>query len=124
MAAAISLRDYELNDNETYLVKNVLGFSRDPTEVATTKVHEAILQCADLQEVLQEQPWAVNTIDDTGDSPLYLATDKKQVRSMEVLISAGADVNQQSFKGWTPLMAAVWQQNVEHGSIALGFDES
>ncbi|KAL7765443.1 hypothetical protein ACKLNR_003359 [Fusarium oxysporum f. sp. zingiberi] len=77
MAAAISLRDYELNYNETYLVKNVLGFSRDPTEAATTKVHEAILQCADLQEVLQEQPWAVNTIDDTGDSPLYLATDKK-----------------------------------------------
>lgn len=119
MAAAISLRDYELNDNETYLVKNVLGFSRDPTEAATTKVHEAILQCADLQEVLQEQPWAVNTIDDTGDSPLYLATDKKQVRSMEVLISAGADVNQQSFKGWTPLMAAVWQQNVESVNLLL-----
>ncbi|TXC07588.1 hypothetical protein FocTR4_00003858 [Fusarium oxysporum f. sp. cubense] len=119
MAAAISLRDYELNDNETYLVKNVLGFSRDPTEAATTKVHKAILQCADLQEVLQEQPWAVNTIDDTGDSPLYLATDKKQVRSMEVLISAGADVNQQSFKGWTPLMAAVWQQNVESVNLLL-----
>ncbi|KAH7211793.1 ankyrin repeat-containing domain protein [Fusarium oxysporum] len=104
---------------ETYLVKNVLGFSRDPTEAATTKVHEAILQCADLQEVLQEQPWAVNTIDDTGDSPLYLATDKKQVRSMEVLISAGADVDQQSFKGWTPLMAAVWQQNVESVNLLL-----
>ncbi|KAL5601939.1 hypothetical protein FOBRF1_009472 [Fusarium oxysporum] len=119
MAAAISLRDHELDDNETYLVKKVLGFSRDPTEVATTKVHEAILQCADLQEALQEQPWAINTIDDTDESPLYLATQRNQVRSMEVLISAGADVNQQSFKGWTPLMAAVWQQNVESVKLLL-----
>ncbi|EXL84355.1 hypothetical protein FOPG_03393 [Fusarium oxysporum f. sp. conglutinans race 2 54008] len=84
-----------------------------------TKIHEAILQRAGLQEALQKQPWAINTIDDTGDSPLYLATEKNQFRSMRVLISAGADVNQQSYKGWTPLMVVVWQQNVESVKLLL-----
>ncbi|KAL9572413.1 hypothetical protein ACKAV7_003246 [Fusarium commune] len=119
IAAANRLRNYELNDNETYLVQKVLNLSWDTSEVATTKVHEAILQCAGLQEALQEQPWAINTIDDTGYSPLYLATRRNQVRSMEVLISVGADVNQQSYNGLTPLMLAVILENVESVKLLL-----
>ncbi|EGU86554.1 hypothetical protein FOXB_02883 [Fusarium oxysporum f. sp. conglutinans Fo5176] len=119
IAAAKSLRDYELNDKQTHLVQKVLSLSRDISEVTMTKIHEAILQRAGLQEALQKQPWAINTIDDTGDSPLYLATEKNQFRSMRVLISAGADVNQQSYKGWTPLMVVVWQQNVESVKLLL-----
>ncbi|KAF5592415.1 ankyrin repeat PH and SEC7 domain protein [Fusarium subglutinans] len=69
--------------------------------------------------MLLEQPWAINTIDDTGESPLYLATSPNQVRSMEVLISAGADVNQQSYRGWTPLTAAVRAENVEAVKMLL-----
>ncbi|EWZ00718.1 hypothetical protein FOYG_00520 [Fusarium oxysporum NRRL 32931] len=38
---------------------------------------------------------------------------------MEFLISAGADVNQQSYNGLTPLMVAVWQQNVESVKLLL-----
>ncbi|QKD49001.2 ankyrin repeat-containing domain protein [Fusarium oxysporum Fo47] len=119
IAAANRLRNNKLNDNESYLVQKVLSLSRDISEVATTKVHEAVFQCAGLQEALQEQPWAINTIDDTGDSPLYLATRRNQVRSMEFLISAGADVNQQSYNGLTPLMVAVWQQDVESVKLLL-----
>ncbi|KAG7418217.1 Transient receptor potential cation channel subfamily A member 1 [Fusarium oxysporum f. sp. rapae] len=119
IAAANRLRNYELNGNETYLVQKVLNLSWDTSEVATTKVHEAILQCAGLQEALQEQPWAINTIDDTGYSPLYLATRRNQVRSMEVLISVGADVNQQSYNGLTPLMLAVILENVESVKLLL-----
>lgn len=78
-----------------------------------TKVHEAILQCADLEEALLEQPWAINTIDDTGESPIFLAAKRNQVRSMQVLISAGAEVNQQSYIGTTPLMVTVMLENVE-----------
>ncbi|KAJ4166392.1 hypothetical protein NW765_007630 [Fusarium oxysporum] len=119
IAAANRLRNNKLNDNESYLVQKVLSLSRYISEVATTKVHEAVFQCAGLQEALQEQPWAINTIDDTGDSPLYLATRRNQVRSMEFLISAGADVNQQSYNGLTPLMVAVWQQDVESVKLLL-----
>ncbi|KAI3587650.1 ankyrin repeat-containing domain protein, partial [Fusarium oxysporum f. sp. albedinis] len=119
IAAANRLRNNKLNDNESYLVQKVLSLSRDISEVATTKVHEAVFQCAGLQEALQEQPWAINTIDDTGDSPLYLATRRNQVRSMEFLISGGADVNQQSYNGLTPLMVAVWQQDVESVKLLL-----
>ncbi|KAF4955334.1 hypothetical protein FGADI_4640 [Fusarium gaditjirri] len=118
-AAANVLRNDELNDGEKYLVQKVLDFSRDASDMTTTKVHEAVIQCAGLQEALQEQPWAINTIDDTGDSPLILATDRNQVKSMEVLISAGADVNQQSHGGWTALMAAVWAENVESVKLLL-----
>ncbi|KAL5609964.1 hypothetical protein FOVSG1_004645 [Fusarium oxysporum f. sp. vasinfectum] len=119
MAATISLRNYKLNDKQTYLIQKVLGLSRDISEVAMTKVHEAILRCADLPEALQEQPWAINAIDDTGDSPLILATQRNQFRSMEYLISAGADVNQQSYSGWTPLMVAVIIENVKSVKLLL-----
>ncbi|TVY77130.1 Ankyrin repeat, PH and SEC7 domain containing protein secG [Fusarium oxysporum f. sp. cubense] len=84
-----------------------------------TKIHEAILQRAGLQEALQKHPWAINTIDDTGDSPLILATQRNQFRSMEDLISAGADVNQQSYNGWTPLMVAVILENVKSVKLLL-----
>ncbi|KAG5754871.1 hypothetical protein H9Q70_002501 [Fusarium xylarioides] len=119
MAAAKSLRDYKLDDKQTHLVQKVHDLCRDISEVAMTKVHEAILQGADLQEALKEQPWAINTIDDAGESPLLLATRNNQVRSMEVLISAGTDVNQQSYVGWTPLMVAVFVQNVESVKMLL-----
>ncbi|KAF5721860.1 ankyrin repeat PH SEC7 domain-containing protein [Fusarium mundagurra] len=119
MTAAISLRYDRLNDKQTYLVQRVLDLCRDTSEVAMTKVHEAILQCADLQEALQEQPWATNTIDDAGESPLVFAAKRNQFRSIEVLISAGADVNQQSYHGWTPLMAAVEAENIESVKMLL-----
>ncbi|KAF4441861.1 PFS domain-containing [Fusarium acutatum] len=105
--------------NGLILFKESLDLCRDISEVAMTKVHEAILQCADLQEALKEQPWAINTINDAGESPLYLAIRRNQFRSMEVLISAGADVNQQSYDGWTPLMVAVNLENVESVKLLL-----
>ncbi|EWG47218.1 hypothetical protein FVEG_16085 [Fusarium verticillioides 7600] len=119
IAATISLRYHKLDDKQTYLVQKVLGLCRDVSEVTTTKVHEAILQRTDLQEALQEQPWAINTIDDAGDSPLLLATGLNQVKSMEVLISAGADVNQRSYTGLTALMFAAYAENVESVKMLL-----
>ncbi|KAF5595804.1 ankyrin repeat PH SEC7 domain-containing protein [Fusarium pseudoanthophilum] len=119
IAAAISLRYHKLDEKQTYLVQKVLDLCRDISEVTTTKAHEAILQCTDLQEALQGQPWAINTIDDVEESPLYLATGRNQVKSMEVLISAGADVDQQSYDGWSPLMVAVYLENVESVKMLL-----
>ncbi|KAG4253461.1 hypothetical protein FPRO03_07421 [Fusarium proliferatum] len=119
IVAAFRLRYSKLNDKQTYLIQKVLDLCRDISEVTTTKVHEAILQCADLQEALQEQPWAINTIDGAGESPLLLATQRNQIRSMEVLISAGADVNQQSYDGRSPLMVAVKERNVESVKMLL-----
>ncbi|KAF5623151.1 ankyrin repeat PH and SEC7 domain protein [Fusarium tjaetaba] len=119
IAATESLQYHKLDDKQTYLVQKVVDLCRDVPEVTTTKVHEAILQCTDLQEALQEQPWAINTIDDVGESPLLLATYENQVRSMEVLISAGADVNQPAYNGWTPLMIAVDAENVEAVKMLL-----
>ncbi|SCO05991.1 uncharacterized protein FFB20_12434 [Fusarium fujikuroi] len=119
ITAALTLRYSKLNDKQTYLIQKVLDLCRDISEVTTTKVHEAILQCADLQEALQDQPWAINTIDGVGESPLLLATRRNQIKSMEDLISAGADVNQQSDRGWSPLMVAVKEQNVESVKMLL-----
>jgi ankyrin repeat protein len=119
ISATQSLRYHKLDDKQTYLVQKVLDLCRDISEVTATKVHEAILQGTDLQEALQEQPWAINTIDDAGDSPLLLATYEHQVRSMEVLISAGAAVDQQSYMGWSPLMIAVDAENVESVKMLL-----
>ncbi|KAF4332858.1 ankyrin repeat PH and SEC7 domain protein [Fusarium beomiforme] len=118
-AATNSLKSDKLNDNETYLVRRILSFSRDSSEVTTTKVHDATLHGANLQKALEEQPWAISTIDDTGEYPLILAARKSQARSMELLISAGADVNQQSYNGWTPLMAAVMTENLQSVKLLL-----
>ncbi|KAG9497732.1 hypothetical protein J7337_010603 [Fusarium musae] len=121
ISATKSLRYLKLDDKQIYLVQKVLDLCRDisVSEVTATKVHEAILQCTDLQEALQEQPWAINTIDDAGDTPLILATGLNQVKSMEVLISAGADVNQQSYDGLTALMVAAKTENVESVKMLL-----
>ncbi|KAF9775034.1 hypothetical protein IL306_006859 [Fusarium sp. DS 682] len=120
-SAADLLRNCKLDDKKTYLVQKALSFSRDPSEVAATKVYEAILQRRDLQEALQEQPWAIDTLGETGETPLLVAARLSQLRSMEALISAGADVNQQSYNGLTPLMAAVRREDVESVKLLLKF---
>ncbi|KAF4994046.1 hypothetical protein FGRMN_6080 [Fusarium graminum] len=125
------LRNAELDDHQTYLIRRILSFARDQHDRGTTKVHDAIRQGLGLQEALKEQPWALDAIDDSGYSPLHLATLKLQVLDMELLLSAGANVDQQKYDGISPLMIAAHDGSLEavttllksKGSVSLTSDK-
>jgi ankyrin repeat protein len=85
----------------------------------TTKVHAAIKKRAGLDEALREQPWAINTVDESGFSPLQLAILEGQVPVMEVLISAGANVEQQMYDGISVLRLAALSGNPEAVTVLL-----
>lgn len=85
----------------------------------TTKVHAAIKQRAGLDEALREQPWAINTVDESGLSSLQLAILEGQVPDMEVLISAGANVEQQMYDGMSALRLAARLGNPEAVMVLL-----
>ncbi|KAF4964827.1 hypothetical protein FSARC_7289 [Fusarium sarcochroum] len=112
-AAMDLLRNFELNDHEIYIVSKTLSFVKDQPEVTMTKVHMALAQGTDLHEALQEQPWAIDMIDDTGYAPLHIAAIENQSEAVGMLIDAGANVDQQTHDGYTALMSAVRQENVE-----------
>ncbi|KAM0558193.1 hypothetical protein ACHAPJ_004877 [Fusarium lateritium] len=111
--AEYMIRNFDLSDHETYLVQKALSFVKDRPERTMTKVHIALCQGTDLHEALQEQPWAVDMIDDTSFTPLHLATRNGQLKEVGILIDSGADVDQQTHDGWTALMLAVDRESVE-----------
>ncbi|KAF5673468.1 ankyrin PH SEC7 domain-containing protein [Fusarium heterosporum] len=113
------LRDPELSDHQSYLLKIILSFARNQYEGGTTKVHDAIRRGEGLQEALKEQPWAIDTIDDTGHSPLLLATSKLQTLDMDLLLSAGVNVDQQIYDGTSALMLAAYLGDLEAVSMLL-----
>ena len=68
---------------------------------------------------MQEQPWAINTIDYTGHYPLTLAIDRDQIDCMEMLISMGADVNQVTSQGESALILAAAKESHEFVRLLL-----
>lgn len=101
------LSSNKLGDREVYLLRKLITLIEDSPEDTTTKVHTAVHQREGLQVALEQQPWAVNVIDNNGDTPLILATAKNQISDMEMLISAGANVHMRSPYGTSALMIAV-----------------
>ena len=95
-----------LHDHQIYLLQRLIRLSGDEFGDITTKIHIAIRRREGLQTALQEQPWAINTIDYTGHCPLTLATGRNQIGCIVRLISAGADVNQVTTGGKSALMLA------------------
>jgi len=68
---------------------------------------------------LQEQPWAINTIDYTGHCPLTLATNLDEIGCVEMLISVGVDVNQRTPRGESALILAASIGNPESVRLLL-----
>ena len=54
----------------------------------------------------------INAVDLNGDSPLYIALDKKYKDIAKHLITAGADINAKDATGTTPLEKAIARENV------------
>ncbi|CAG7566468.1 unnamed protein product [Fusarium equiseti] len=105
-----------LGEHEIYLLQKLVRLIGHQS-METTKIHIAIRRREGLQAALQEQPWAINTIDYTGHCPLTLATDRGQTNCMEMLISAGADVNQLASQGDSALIVAAKSESP--GSVRL-----
>ncbi len=77
-----------------------------------TAFFQAVAQ-GNLKEVntlLSSQPELATIKDDNGSTPLHIAASKEYVNIMEVLISAGAEINAVNTKNRTPLFFAVTQE--------------
>ena len=57
--------------------------------------------CNDL--CFQTHRWGVNTVDQCGHTPLHYAAEKNNVRCLNALLGAGANINATSNNGWTAL---------------------
>ena len=74
------------------------------------------------QNDLKKVAWALNLGLDInallwgGFTPLHWA---KNIALVELLISAGADVNVKDYKGDTPLHRAVWMDNIELAKLLI-----
>ncbi|RBR27186.1 uncharacterized protein FIESC28_00049 [Fusarium coffeatum] len=107
-----------LHDHEIYLLQKLVRLIGHPSR-ETTNIHIAIRRREGLQAALQEQPWAINTVDYTGHCPLTLATDRDQIDCMEMLISAGANVNEVTPQGKSALMLAAQRGTPESVRLLL-----
>ncbi|KAF4988119.1 hypothetical protein FDECE_15179 [Fusarium decemcellulare] len=96
----------DLTDHETYLLQKVKSLVYDMPGWATTNVHQSLYKRNGLQRALREQPWAIDLLDDMGDTPLHTACKLDLAEEAEQLVAAGADINQEGCRGWTPLMTA------------------
>lgn len=63
----------------------------------------------------------VNSKDKLGRTPLHIAASKNNIDSIKLLISAGANVNEQSVSGEIPLVKAVKLKKFNNAKLLLRF---
>src|SRR5438128_2133014 len=67
----------------------------------------------------EADPSLVNTNNEAGQTPLYLAVQNRQKEEVESLLRQGADVNAKNRVGWTPLHLAVQLEQREVAELLL-----
>ncbi|KAF4990353.1 hypothetical protein FGRMN_8488 [Fusarium graminum] len=87
-----------------------MEFVNDWDEVSMTKVHVAAAE-GELLSALKEQPWAINQLCEEDWAPIHNAVFYDNFEGIEQLIRAGADVNQTTSTGQTPLMIVQHHKN-------------
>ncbi|KAM5344313.1 hypothetical protein ACJ41O_012850 [Fusarium nematophilum] len=97
-----ALRNSEID----VLLKKILSFVQGERFMQTTKVHRAAQQGEPVKQALEEQPWAINELDGRGQAPIHDAVSTNNMKVLEELIVAEADVNRRNWEGYTPLMLA------------------
>ncbi|KAF5005906.1 hypothetical protein FDECE_7664 [Fusarium decemcellulare] len=81
----------------------------DDVDLRSTRLCEAIIrsdEIEDIEQLLHDEPWAINTLDETGHPPLCLAARMGRADIAEMLIENGADVNLSTYEGTSPIMLA------------------
>jgi ankyrin repeat protein len=99
------------------------GRSADPRKcVDVNVVCDAKQKQLERDRVLDNQtPGGPNYADRSGGAltPLVFATRRNDLASVQVLLSAGADVNQATGYGWTPLLVATQNRYYQLGAFLL-----
>ncbi|KAI3554490.1 hypothetical protein CABS03_07752 [Colletotrichum abscissum] len=97
---------YANDQLQSHLMQQLLTMANHPHP-------EAVDDPKSLRELIKEYESEVNVKDDMGMTPLHVAAEKGLVGAVEELIRAGADLETQDHKGFTPLMTATREQQVE-----------
>ncbi|KAF5596509.1 endocytosis ankyrin repeat protein [Fusarium pseudoanthophilum] len=104
---------YELKSYYTKGGKPEVDIAIDKTAAAVGEVLDA----------LQEQPWAIDELDEYGMAPIHIAVLAHNFEGLEQLMAAEADVNRQTPAGFTPLMTAAADGNDTILQKLLGHSE-
>ncbi|KAM0246221.1 hypothetical protein ACHAP5_004843 [Fusarium lateritium] len=82
-----------------------MAFVNGSDDVGLTQLHIAAAK-GEVQTALREEPWAIDHFNEYGECPIHSAVINNNLKGLEQLIQAGADVNQRDILGETPLMTS------------------
>ncbi|CAI6095123.1 unnamed protein product [Clonostachys chloroleuca] len=101
-------------DQDAQVLDRVLSFVEDaPVWGESTLVHAAAWRGHGIKEALDKEPWALNELDYTGESPIHAASIQGNKNAVEDLIQANANVNVKNWAGQTALMLASFNDHVD-----------
>ena len=101
---------YELDKNSSNLMKNC----KKPISFYSDIFHAASVgNIASISYLLQKKPELINSKDDKGQTPLILASWKGQTKTVDYLLSKGADVNIRTLIGSTAAMYASESDSID-----------
>ncbi|KAI2782116.1 ankyrin [Daldinia loculata] len=120
--AAIIARNWmdfnDLDNREQTILREVIALD-DESAYDSWPVHEAIRTGGDLIEALKESPEDIDVLDDTGNTPLHLAVERRDNAAMQILISHGANMNSVDIFHETPLMLATRSLNYDQARLLI-----
>ncbi|KAL2674215.1 hypothetical protein Neosp_012665 [[Neocosmospora] mangrovei] len=106
---------HDMSENTRGILKRIAAMELEDA-APLTLIHQAIRgeTTLSLDECIQMEPHHINTPDDVGFAPLHWAVWKEDIAAFQTLITASANVNQQtSHKRETPLHFACVNHNVD-----------
>ncbi|VUC36655.1 unnamed protein product [Clonostachys rosea] len=116
--AKLLMKDGRCNESEGRLLNTLMDYVEDGLEPEATPLHEAANRGQGMEEAIEAlklqayTPDVLDTPDETGFPALHLAVRKRHRKCAQLLIEAGADVNQQAVYGFTPLMLAAANHDI------------
>ncbi|KAJ3533089.1 hypothetical protein NM208_g8143 [Fusarium decemcellulare] len=114
-------RRSKTTERELGILRRVVELAED-SERRPTKLCEAMLRgdgTQDIEQILLDEPWAIDLLDETGYPPLRLASKMARNDIVEMLISKGTDVNMPAYNNTSALMTAVSHDRLSSMSLLL-----
>jgi ankyrin repeat protein len=97
-------------DSMEFILERVLSYIPDWDEVYESDIHREAMDPEGTGEgmlkALREQPWTIDELDDHGFPAIHYAVSEGNLATLDLLIMAKANINQQCYLGLTPLIVS------------------
>jgi ankyrin repeat protein len=100
-------------DQEAISVLKQIVLHDDEHKTPDSKIHLSLRRHTDITDAIMEEPWAIDSWDSYGETPLTIACWDRNAEGVRALIAAKARPNLPNFEGDSPLNAACYSGAVE-----------